>query len=70
MKVESLGTCFDAIAESPFGALGDLLLIPDEDTNVELDFDDGGPVERFMLGDITDLDGQPWEFDNSRGGFR
>lgn len=55
-------TCFDAIAESPFGALGDLLLIPDEDTNVELDFDDGGPVERFMLGDITDLDGQPWEF--------
>lgn len=55
-------TCFDAIAESPFGALGDLLLIPDADTDVELDFDDGGPVERFMLGDITDLDGKPWDF--------
>ncbi|HHI69356.1 MAG TPA: glutamine synthetase [Rhodobacteraceae bacterium] len=55
-------TCFDAIADSPFGALGDLLLIPDPDTNVELDFDDGGPVERFMLGDITDLDGKPWGY--------
>ena len=24
-------TCFDGIADSPFGALGDLLLIPDQD---------------------------------------
>lgn len=55
-------TCFDAIAESPFGALGDLLLIPDTDAAVELDFSDGDTVERFMLGDITDLDGQPWDF--------
>jgi glutamine synthetase len=55
-------TCFDAIADSPFGALGDLLLIPDQDAGVELDFEDGGPVERFMLGDITDLDGKPWDF--------
>jgi glutamine synthetase len=55
-------TCFDAIADSPFGALGDLLLIPDVETGVELDFEDGGPVERFMLGDIADLDGKPWEF--------
>lgn len=55
-------TCFDAIAKSPFGALGDLLLIPDTSTSVELDFDDGGPVERFMLGDITDFDGKPWDF--------
>ena len=55
-------TCFDAIADSPFGALGDLLLIPDADTGVELDFKDGGPVERFMLGDITDLDGKPWDY--------
>ena len=55
-------TCFDAIAESPFGALGDLLLIPDEEANVAVDFGDGGPVERFMLGDITHLDGAPWDF--------
>lgn len=53
-------TCFDAIAESPFGALGDLLLIPDPEAAVTLDFDDGGPAERFALGDITDLDGAPW----------
>ena len=54
-------TCFDRIADSPFGALGDLLLIPDADANVEVDFDDGGPVERFMLSDVTDLDGKPWD---------
>lgn len=55
-------TCFDSIAESPFGSLGDLLLIPDTQASVALDFEDGGPIERFMLGDITDLDGNPWEF--------
>lgn len=53
-------TCFDAIAEGPFGALGDLLLVPDIETDVVLDFDDGGPVEHFMLGDITELDSKPW----------
>ncbi len=53
-------TCFDAIAESPFGALGDLLLVPDPNAGVEIDFGDDGPVERFMLGDITGLDGTPW----------
>ncbi len=55
-------TCFDAIAESPFGALGDLLLIPDPEAGVELDFEDGSPIERFMLGDITDLDGKAWDY--------
>jgi hypothetical protein len=34
-------TCFDAITEGLFGSLGDLLLIPDQDTSVELDFEDG-----------------------------
>lgn len=53
-------TCFDAIAESPFGALGDLLLVPDADTMSTIDFADGGPVERMAIGDITDLDGAPW----------
>ncbi|TIW28806.1 MAG: glutamine synthetase, partial [Mesorhizobium sp.] len=55
-------TCFDAIAPSPFGSLGDLLLIPDPEARVEVDFTDGGLVERFMLGDITDLDGRPWDY--------
>lgn len=53
-------TCFDTIGDTPYGALGDLLLIPDPATNVELDFQDGGPVERLMLSDITDLNGTPW----------
>ncbi|MDE0694207.1 MAG: glutamine synthetase family protein [Boseongicola sp.] len=52
--------CFDGIADSPFGALGDLLLIPDESACVVADF--GTHIERFMLGDIVTLDGEPWEF--------
>ena len=50
--------CFDGIAESPFGALGDLLLIPDADAEVRSDF--GSVVEHFMLGDIVTLEGEPW----------
>lgn len=53
-------TCFDAIADSPFGSFGDLILVPDADTAVTLDLEDGGPVERFVLGDILDLEGTPW----------
>lgn len=55
-------TCFDHIAPSPFGALGDLLLIPDPTTSVDLEFGENAPVERFMLGDITDLEGAPWDY--------
>ncbi|WP_306113832.1 MULTISPECIES: glutamine synthetase family protein [unclassified Roseovarius] len=51
--------CFDGIAESPFGALGDLLLIPDETASVTADL--GTRVERFMLGDIVTLEGDPWD---------
>ena len=54
-------TCFDAIAESPYGALGDLVLIPDTSTLVETKFDDGMPEERFVLGDILETDGTAWE---------
>ena len=52
-------TCFDSIAESPFGALGDLLLIPDQDAAVTAQFDTC--TERFMLGDIVTLEGDPWD---------
>lgn len=55
-------TCFDVIAESPFGALGDLLLIPDAETLVDIDFEDGDLPERFMICDITDLEGKVWEY--------
>jgi len=53
-------TCFDTIADSPFGSFGDLLLRPDATTDVKVDFRDGGPVEHFMLGDLLELNGDPW----------
>jgi glutamine synthetase len=54
-------TCFDAIAESPFGSFGDLVLIPDQSARVRVDFGDGEPAEHFALGDIMHTDGRPWE---------
>lgn len=53
-------TCFDAIADSPFGALDDLLLIPDESTRFKAADPEGVTVEDAMLGDIRTLDGDPW----------
>ena len=53
--------CFDGIADSPFGALGDLLLIPDAKTEVDVQFSEDLRT-RFMLGDIVTLEGEPWEF--------
>ncbi|MEX0285435.1 MAG: glutamine synthetase family protein [Paracoccaceae bacterium] len=52
--------CFDGIADSPFGALGDLLLIPDARADVTATFEER--KERFILGDIVELDGTPWDF--------
>ena len=54
-------TCFDDIADSPYGALGDLVLCGDMGTRARIDFGDGGPVEDFALGDVVHLDGRPWE---------
>lgn len=54
-------TCFDAIAPTPFGALGDLLLVPDTATAVKFDFAEDTPAEHFMIGDILTLEGAPWE---------
>lgn len=53
-------TCFDSIAPTPFGSLGDLVLWPDLKSEVRVDFGDGGPIERFILGDVTETDGSPW----------
>lgn len=53
-------TCFDAIAESPFGALGDLAIIPDPGSEAVVDFGDGSTPERFMMADIRTLEGEPW----------
>lgn len=53
-------TCFDTIAESPFGSFGDLALVPDPDTRFTLVDDDD--VFDFALGDIRSLEGEPWAF--------
>jgi glutamine synthetase len=55
-------TCFDAIAESPFGALGDLVMIPDPTTRTRLDLDEGETAEEFVIGDIKNTDGTPWDY--------
>ncbi len=53
-------TCFDDIAESPYGALGDLVLEADgSDPHVRLR-DGGADVDRFALGRVRELDGTPW----------
>ena len=49
------------IGDTPFGATGDLILVPDEATEVHVDFDDGSAAEHFYLGDIRHTDGRPWE---------
>lgn len=54
-------TCFDAIAESPFGSLGDMVLIPDPETRVMLRDEAIGLSEDFVLGDIRHTDGSPWD---------
>ena len=54
-------TCFNNIAGSPYGSIGDLILVPDSTTKVRVDFEDGGPAEHFYIGDILHLDGTPWE---------
>jgi glutamine synthetase len=54
-------TCLDSIAASPYGALGDLLLIGDPAARAQVDFGDEGPVEDVMLGDVRHLDGSAWE---------
>jgi len=53
-------TCFDSISESPFGALGDLALIPDPQTRIQVDIANR-PLD-FSLGNICSLEGKPWTF--------
>ena len=53
-------TAFDRIAETPFGALGDLLLMPDQGARVDIEFDADDPGDHFVLCDITHTDGRPW----------
>ncbi len=53
-------SAFGPIYETPFGTEGDLMLLPDPTTRVEVAFD-AGAAERFYLGDIQTTEGEPWE---------
>ena len=52
-------SAFGPIYETPYGTMGDLMLVPDPSTYVEVEFD-LGDSERFYLGDILMLSGQYW----------
>jgi glutamine synthetase len=56
----SMITAFGAIAPSPWGPFGDLVLLPDPATHVHVDFGPDHAAENFLLGDICHLDGTPW----------
>jgi glutamine synthetase len=51
---------FGPILDTPYGTAGDLTLMPDPTTYVEVDFE-LGDAERFYLGDILLLTGQHWQ---------
>lgn len=52
--------CFGRIPATPFGAEGELMLVPAPEGEVRIDFGDGSPVERIILGDIFTMSGAPW----------
>jgi glutamine synthetase len=54
-------TAFGPILDTPFGTGGDLMVVPDMSAEVCVDFADGSPLEHFLLGDIRNTDGSPWE---------
>jgi glutamine synthetase len=53
-------SAFGAIRSSPFGTRGDIVLLPDTSTEVQIAFADGA-TEHFCLADVATLDGDPWE---------
>lgn len=60
VPTNSMISTFGPIGDTPFGALGDLMLVPDPATEVRVDFGDESAVEHFFLGDINETDGRPW----------
>jgi glutamine synthetase len=52
-------SAFGTIFSSPFGTEGDLVMMPEATTAVQLPFDEGA-AEHFYLADIRELDGRPW----------
>jgi glutamine synthetase len=54
-------SAFGPIYDTPFGTQGDLMLMPDPSTRVEVAFDDECAAERFYLADILTTDEEYWE---------
>jgi glutamine synthetase len=54
-------SAFGPIGNSPFGSFGDVILMPDPETKVCVDFGDGSPPEHFFLCDVLNTDCTPWE---------
>ena len=54
-------TALGTIAPGFWGSHGDVMLMPDATTGVEVDFGDGTPAERFYLCDVQNTDGTPWD---------
>jgi glutamine synthetase len=54
-------SCFGPIYETPFGTQGDLMVVPDPSTKVEVEFGEGSTAERFYLADILNTDETNWE---------
>jgi glutamine synthetase len=54
-------TAFGPIAEGPWGPFGDLVLMPDPTTEVDVEFGDNHPREHFFLCDVLHTDGRPWD---------
>jgi glutamine synthetase len=46
---------------NPFGSTGDLRLLPDADTRVRVGAGSGASALEFVLCDIVETDGKPWE---------
>lgn len=53
--------CLGRIPATPFGPRGDLFLVPAPEGEVVLDQGNGGPVERWFIGDILTLEETPWD---------
>ena len=54
-------TPFGTIASSPFGTVGDIVLMPDGSTRVKIEFGEGAQ-EHFCLADVMTQDGAHWPF--------
>jgi glutamine synthetase len=54
-------TAFGPIGDTPFRGLGDILMRPAPETEVKVDFGPDAVPEHFLLADIVNTDGTPWE---------